>query len=159
MSKHNARKLEKISRLQKKQVGAVLAELSKELDCLNHDLLIAKFEAYGFNTKALTYPVLGGIGQTPNSRLPVNPRWRTSTATDDLGAPSFRVGAQGVPEVCYIYVCLCSCCIRVLVFMLHTCACVHVAYVCLCSCCIRVLVFMLHTCACVHVAYVCLCSC
>ena len=60
------------------------------------------------------------------------------------------------------YVGLCSCCIRVLVFVLHiracvhvayTCACVHVAYVCLCSCCIRVLVFILHTSACVHVAY------
>ena len=54
---------------------------------------------------------------------------------------------------------LCPCCVRVLVFMLRTCACVHVAYVCLCSCCVRVLVFMLRTCACVHVAYVCLCSC
>ena len=33
--------------------------------------------------------------------------------------------------------------VRVLVFMLCTCACVHVAYVRLCSCCARVLVFML----------------
>ena len=29
------------------------------------------------------------------------------------------------------------------------CPCVHVAYLFLCSCCVRVLVFMLRTCACV----------
>ena len=62
---------------------------------------------------------------------------------------------------------LCSCCVRALVYMLRTCACVHVAYVrlctccvrAMCTCCVRALVLMLRTCACVHVAYVRLCTC
>ena len=40
------------------------------------------------------------------------------------------------------------------VFMLHKCACVHVAYMC-CVHVACVLVFMLHTCACVLVTYEC----
>ena len=37
----------------KKSVGAVLTDLSKAFDCLNHELIIAKFEAYGFHHDAL----------------------------------------------------------------------------------------------------------
>ena len=39
----------------KKQVGAVLTDLSKAFDCLNHELLIAKFEAYVFGKEATIF--------------------------------------------------------------------------------------------------------
>ena len=39
----------------KKVAGAILTDLSKAFDCLSHDLLIAKLEAYGFGKSALKF--------------------------------------------------------------------------------------------------------
>ena len=38
-----------------KSVGAILMDLLKAFDTLNHDLLIAKLEAYGFSENSLNY--------------------------------------------------------------------------------------------------------
>ena len=38
-----------------KLAGALLTDLSKAFDCLNHELLIAKLEAYGFDNSSLNY--------------------------------------------------------------------------------------------------------
>ena len=48
----NARMLE-----QNKLVAAFLTALSKAFDCTNHELLIAKLEAYGFGHESLTFIV------------------------------------------------------------------------------------------------------
>ena len=40
---------------EKKVAGAILTDLSKAFDCLNHELIIAKLDAYGFHETALEF--------------------------------------------------------------------------------------------------------
>ena len=50
MSSGNVRNMEKDN---SKMFGALLTDLSKAFDCLDHELLIAKLNAYGFSLTAL----------------------------------------------------------------------------------------------------------
>ena len=52
-----------------KIVGATLMDLSKAFNCLPHDLLVAKLEAYGLDTKTLKHMLSYLSGRKSVSRL------------------------------------------------------------------------------------------
>ena len=58
-----------------KVAGALLTDLPKAFDCINHQLLIAKLEAYGFHHKSLTY--IYSYLSYRKQRIKVNGSFRT----------------------------------------------------------------------------------
>ena len=80
----------------KKHTGALLTDLLKGFDCINHDLMIAKLEAYGFEYKALKliYSYLTNRSQ----RVKVNSEYSTWSRIQTgvpqgsiLGPPLFTI--------------------------------------------------------------------
>ena len=75
--------------LDKKGVaGAILMDLSKAFDCLNHELLIAKLSAYGFSRSALK--LIHSYLSERQQRVKVNGSFSTSKQTS-LGVPQGSV--------------------------------------------------------------------
>ena len=68
--------------------GAVLMDLSKAFDCLNHDLLIAKLEAYGFSRGALQ--LIHSYLSRRKQRVKVNGSYSTWIETS-VGVPQGSV--------------------------------------------------------------------
>ena len=58
-----------------KHVGAVFMDLSKAFDTINHDLLIAKLEAYGFSTNALLFML--SYPKSRSQRVSINSSFST----------------------------------------------------------------------------------
>ena len=55
MSRHYDRYVEKKHLDSKHVAGGILTDLSKAFDCLNHELLIAKLDAYGFGNQSCKF--------------------------------------------------------------------------------------------------------
>lgn len=78
--------------------GAVLTDLSKAFDCLPHDLLIAKLNAYGFDKKALK--LIFSYLSSRKQRVKVNNSY--STWKEVLyGVPQ---GSMEFPRLCRTYI-------------------------------------------------------
>ena len=67
------------------KAGAVLMDLSKAFDCIRHDLLIAKWDAYGFSREALT--LINSYLTNRQQRVKVNGSFS-----------SWKSVARGVPQ-------------------------------------------------------------
>ena len=68
--------------------GALLMDLSKAFDCLNHELLIAKLHAYGFSRSALA--LIHSYLSNRRQRVKINGSFSTWKNTN-LGVPQGSV--------------------------------------------------------------------
>ena len=71
---------------------AILTDLSKAFDCINHELLIAKLDAYGFDKNALKFihSYLTGRKQRTNVNTLLS-TWKTITSGSVLGPLLFNI--------------------------------------------------------------------
>ena len=59
----------------RENVGAILMDLSKAFDCIKHDLLLAKLDAYGFSREALR--LVNSFSENRHQRVKINGSFST----------------------------------------------------------------------------------
>ena len=72
----------------RENVGAILMDLSTAFDCIKHDLLLAKLDAYGFNCEALR--LVNSFLENRHQRVKINGSFSTYKQLS-LGAPQGSV--------------------------------------------------------------------
>ena len=74
--------------------GALLMDLSKAFDCLNHELLIAKLNAYGFSMSALR--LIHSYLNERRQRVMINGSFSTWKETTTCCTTGFGLGTSSV---------------------------------------------------------------